>query len=53
MSLINAYNKRAMASVGSDGIVPGSTQNSDQRLKTNIQSLEASSSLAAINALIR
>ena len=27
------------------------TQNSDQRLKTNIQSLDASSSLAAINAL--
>ena len=35
-----------------NAILAGSlTQNSDQRLKTNIQSLDASSSLAAINAL--
>jgi len=36
---------------GNAVLAGGLTQNSDQRLKTNIQSLEASSSLAAINAL--
>jgi hypothetical protein len=36
---------------GNAVLAGGLTQNSDQRLKTNIQSLDASSSLAAINAL--
>ena len=40
-----------MSDNGNAVLAGGLTQNSDQRLKTNIQPLDASSSLTAINAL--